>query len=587
MRSDKYYFILGYLIFFCIACSKDTSEENAIVDNPSKPIENKGFLLQKSSTYSLPGTALEIIVPVEMKNYEVFVQDKWITFNPDLSSGDKASFTIDANNETAPRYAEISFKTHSEEFKCTIIQYGQIDLTIGQDPSDPGKALAFPGAEGAGRETTGGRGGTVYYVTSLADTNTKGTLRWAINQANARTILFNVSGIIELKSNLDFPSGNVTIAGQTAPGDGICLKNFGITMNKVDNVNIRFIRVRMGDELKSESDAIWVRFRKKFIIDHCSFSWSTDETCSLYDNIDCTVQWCYITESLRNSIHAKGAHGYGGIFGGQPASYHHNLFAHHDSRNPRMSGKRNAIGWNRITDFRNNVTFNWGGNGCYGGEGDVKFNFVNNYYKAGPATRTNEVSYRIFQPGPDSDDATWPYLYVDGNFFVNAKGIANNAVNIDNWKGIQPNPSTKNKYEMKVNQIFPCVFVTTHSAPIAYQRIMDYGGASLVRDAVDLRIIQEVQSGTPCFLDGGNGSKNGLVDTQSAVGGWPEYKSCEPMTDTDGDGIPDIWENAYGLNPQDAADGKSTSLDPEKRYTNLEVYLHNLVQHIVKSQNQL
>jgi hypothetical protein len=436
---------------------------------------------------------------------------------------------------------------------------------------------AFPGAEGGGRYATGGRGGTVYFVNSLEDTNAgntstrEGTLRWCLGHSGAKTIVFRVSGIIHLTSQLNITS-NTTIAGQTAPDDGICIADNTTRING-DNIIIRFIRFRMGDVTNVENDAIWGRERNNIIIDHCSMSWSTDECASFYDNTDFTLQWCILSESLRMSVHAKGKHGYGGIWGGHRASFHHNLLAHHDSRNPRMCGSRYS---NRpdleVVDFRNNVIYNWGANSGYAGEGG-SYNFVNNYYKPGAASSNRT---RIFQPNADDGNNSqpagiWGKFYVNGNRMTSSTAVTN-----DNWQGIHPNPSSKSKEELKSTVPFEVPPVTTHSAQAACEKVLTYAGASLKRDAVDERITREVRDSVYTYT-GSNGSANGLIDSQSDAGGWPVYNSAQPPQDSNNDGIPDSFTFPSGKTANDLN---------EEGYTYLEVYLNSLVDEITVKQNQ-
>ncbi|MGA9407056.1 MAG: pectate lyase, partial [Bacteroidota bacterium] len=298
-------------------------------------------------------------------------------------------------------------------------------------PSVFPQQLAFPGAEGGGMYTWGGRGGKVLEVTTLLDTtatNVVGTLRWAINQSGARTVVFRVSGTIALVEPLKITKDSITVAGQTAPGDGICLRNFTFNVS-ANQVIIRYIRSRFGDQGagKPVDDAIngysQISHNKKdIIVDHCSASWSLDESLSFYGYDSLTIQWCLISESLYNSYDPKGAHGYGGIWGGFNSTYHHNLFAHHSSRNPRFSGPTPAgsgTDSSQNLDFRNNVIYNWGFNSSYGGE-ESEINIVNNYYKYGPATKA-DVKSRIFNPYGSGDSTGTFYIagnYVDGDTAV-------------------------------------------------------------------------------------------------------------------------------------------------------------------------
>lgn len=453
---------------------------------------------------------------------------------------------------------------------------------------EPSVAYAFPEASGGGRCATGGRGGEVFYVTSLEDKTTPGTLRYAVSQPGAKTIVFNVAGTIHLTRALPIIEGDVTIAGQTAPGDGICIAGYPVVV-RANNVVMRFLRFRMGDNENAEGDALSINESESVIVDHCSFSWSTDECVSCYGNKDFTLQYCFITESLRASVHDKGNHGYGGIWGGTNASFHHNLLAHHDSRNPRFDHDYVNIKCAGPIDYVNNVVYNWGSNSTYGGEGSSKgaggrhINMVNNYYKSGPATNS-KVKSRLVDPWTSCDNCTKsdegkvpsggtlipPVIYLTGNYMH-----GNADVTADNWKG-----STHSDSEIKTETRWTdglTALTKEETAEEAFETVLSKAGCSLARDAVDARIVEEVRKGSYTYT-GSNGSKGGIIDSQSDVGGWPELKASSVPADTDEDGMPDAWENEHGLDYLSYGDGKQYTLD--KSYTNLEVYLNSLVQHL-------
>lgn len=514
------------------------------------------------------------------------------------------------------------------------------------------QAPAFPGAEGHGRFVTGGRGGRIVHVTNLNDSGT-GSFREVVKSGN-RIIVFDVAGVIALKSDLKI-ADNITILGQTAPSPGITLRYY--TVQPGSNNIIRFIRIRRGQEknVNDGADASWQRNKTGIIFDHCSFSWSIDEVASFYDNNNFTMQWCTVAESLTNPGHSKGAHGYGGIWGGKLASFHHNFVAHLMNRGPRFNGAR--YGWTGYTDnkeystykwqntvqaenvdFRNCVMYNAQGT-CYGDPGGGQINIVNNYYKAGPShslrgTTLNGLKVDVSTgkergsqdritlvtlSTKDNSDKNHPELYdmtsryyINGNTTETTKG--QKTENKD-WKGISYDkgipslngeyysPDAKNFYgdavahttisgkscvKIKMDNPAPTGQVTTHSAAEAYEKVLAYVGASLYRDEIDARYMEEAKTGTATYK-GSITNSPGIIDKVSDVNGYTEDNfgtgSRPDGFDTDKDGIPDEWEKANGLNPNDASDALTCSLDKKGYYTNIEVYANSLVENIMKSEN--
>ena len=515
------------------------------------------------------------------------------------------------------------------------------------------QAPAFPGAEGHGRYVTGGRGGKVIHVTNLNDKGT-GSFRAAVTGNSKKIIVFDVAGVIPLASDLTI-GANTTILGQTAPSPGITLRYY--TVRPEDNCIIRFIRLRRGQEkdINDGADATWQRNKTGIIFDHCSFSWSIDEVASFYDNNNFTMQWCTVAESLTNPGHSKGAHGYGGIWGGKLASFHHNFVGHLMNRGPRFNGAR--YGWTGYTsnkdydtykwenpvqaenvDFRNCVMYNAQGT-CYGGPGGGQINIVNNYYKAGPSHSLKiktlngiKVSVssgkergsqdRITQVTVSSSgnsDKKHPEYYemtsryfISGNTTETTKGTVTKN---QDWKGVVYDKGTytyngerysadkKNFYgdavahqtidgvscvKIKMDNPAPTGEVTTHSAAEAFSKVLAYGGASLYRDEIDARYMEEAKTGTAQYK-GSITQSPGIIDKVSDANGYTESTfgtASRPADfDTDKDGIPDAWELANGLNPNDDSDALTYSLDGKGYYTNLEVYANSLVEDIMKQGN--
>ena len=533
-----------------------------------------------------------------------------------LSAEITYSFTVCsvAGTSTSTWSGALSFTLKKEDGPAPASFYAEFKIPSSED-SDA-LVRAFPGAEGGGMYTTGGRGGKVIRVTTLEDdpsSPAEGMFRWAVEtQSGARTVVFDVAGRIDLKGKLSISNGNLTIAGQTAPGDGICISGYPINI-KAGNIIIRFLRFRLGDEYATDDsfDTIWGRYYDDIIIDHCSMSWSIDECCSFYANRNFTLQWCLIAESLNSSgKHSKKNHGYAGIWGGKDASYHHNLLAHHNNRTPRFDHPEIYDATSLATrrgnvDYRNNVNFNWGtGNGCYGGNG-AYINMVGNYYKPGPASVDRH--YFIEADGhynagsssnPDWHTYQYPYLYMSGNVHTlyediskdNSKGVSwSDAKNASNGDVISSSGHILSEALAISGKDNARAYTTTHDAATSFERVTAYSGCSIVRDDVDKRISSETVSGEVTFKDGGNGSKGGIIDSQTVVGGWPEYKaSAEELarcTDTDKDGMPDWFEDSFGLDKNNAADASRKDIDKGGRYVNFEMYLHYLVRNIIESQN--
>ncbi|WP_367389139.1 polysaccharide lyase family 1 protein [Lewinella sp. LCG006] len=464
-------------------------------------------------------------------------------------------------------------------------QLGSVEQPISIEAATGSAQLpAFPGAEGFGQFTTGGRGGKVLYVTNLNDDG-PGSFRQAVDTPGARYILFKVAGTIALRSRLNIREGNLTIAGQSAPGAGICIKDYPVVI-QADNVIIRFLRFRLGDQQNQEADALEARGRSNIIVDHCSMSWSVDECVSFYDNTNTSLQWCIISESLNNSVHHKGEHGYGAIWGGKNASFHHNLIANHASRNPRLGERAgDAFALTDLTDLRNNVIYNWGANSCYGGEA-MNVNIVNCYYQPGPASSNTD---RIIAIDKNTKPETavyniWGKYYIAGNYVADSPNAT-----ADNWTyGVfdqfhsrYGEVSDEEKAAIRIPAEHPINNnVTTHSAQEAYEKVLAIGGASYVRDAVDARIVECVRDGK-YTAHGSKGSTLGIIDSQEDVGGWPELATAPAPLDTSGDGMPDTWKQAHKL-PVDQPQANGHELHPV--YDNVEVYLHSLVEGVVGQQ---
>jgi len=438
--------------------------------------------------------------------------------------------------------------------------------------------IAFPGAEGFGKYATGGRGGKVAAVTNLNDSG-EGSFRDALEKfpGEPLTVIFKVSGIIELQSKIQIKRSNLTIAGQTAPGDGICLKNHSLILNGASakgnhgNIIIRFIRSRPGGTDKKGLYGFDMENCHDVIIDHCSFSWANEECAAMYDTKNTTVQWCIVSEGLYEAGHQKGHRSYGGVWGGQYASYHHNLIAHQNSRAVRFNGAR-AHDTMALIDYRNNVIYNWGSaNACYGGEVNIagavsQVNLVNNYYKPGPAT-ASELKFVHANYAAQNAKGTGEW-YISGNIMEGDKALTKK-----NVKGLDLAEEGYPKKAVATQAFAITAPIPAQSAQSAYEAVLTYAGAIFPnRDANDERVVKETRAGTATGT--GVFGKPGIIDSPAAVGGWSDYVIVSPPLDKDNDGMPDGWEIKNGLDPANASDGSKVGADG---FTMLEKYLNELV----------
>ncbi len=454
---------------------------------------------------------------------------------------------------------------------------------------------AFPGAEGGGAYSFGGRGGKVIVVTSLEDSG-PGTFREACETGGARIVVFNVAGIIRLKTPVIIRAPYITIAGQTAPGDGVCIAGETIWANTHDVV-VRHMRFRRGETyVGRRDDSFGGNPVGNIMIDHCSTSWGLDENISFYRHMfnpgDGTkdLKLPTVNVTIQNTISSQALdtynHSFGSTLGGENCTFMRNLWANNAGRNP-------SIGWNGVFNFVNNVIYNWVHRSVDGGDYTALYNMINNYYKPGPLTPTDKpVGHRILKPEAGRSKLGY---FVFGRVYANGNIVeGNDAVTKDNWNGgiqVQEQENTDGyTANMKWDKPFPIDNpFPIMSAKDAYNFVMDNVGATLPkRDIVDQRVIEQVKTGKVYYKEGLNPEsfyqfehrrlpadsyKQGIITDIEQVGGYPEYKGT-PYKDSDGDGIPDAWEIKYGLNPNDPSDAaKDMNGDG---YTNIEKYINGI-----------
>lgn len=476
--------------------------------------------------------------------------------------------------------------------------------------------VAFPGAEGFGKYTSGGRGGKVVYVTTLADDKdgaTEGSLRWAMKQYPDEpiTVCFAVTGEIRLVKDLRINRKNYTIAGQTAPGVGIVITHNKVNCGGSENFIIRNIRFRIGsyntDSVFITQNAFGAENCSHYIIDHCEFGWSSEENMNTYDSHFITVQYCIVHEGLNKSDHPKGARGYGCQWGGSPATYHHNLLVNNNKRSCRFNGAQ-SNDYVVYLDYINNVQYNFegGSNGCYGGENTAKLdsgeynglnsahecNFINNYYKVGPNT-TNSTKLFFMSSYARSSATSWApaQWYLSGNIFDGAPAITEN-----NWKGVKSENSKYPLDTLRVDSLirpktpwwrwtqdsiygrydfdmYAYAVETYETAEEAFETVTDTAG-TFPRDHVGKRLAADTKAGTYTYV-GSRTGKKGIIDVETDAEGFYEYTQVAPLTDTDEDGMPDEWEIANGCNPNVA----DNNVRHASGYTMLEMYLDYAMTH--------
>jgi hypothetical protein len=433
----------------------------------------------------------------------------------------------------------------------------------------PSEMVAFPGAEGFGRLASGGRGGDVYEVTTLEDSGPGSLREGFLSAKGARTIVFRISGTIQLKKKLVLDRSNITVAGQTAPGDGIALRDFTFQIKNATNVIVRYLRLRLGDKnktigAKGGDDTFNTEHTDRMIVDHCSLSWAIDGTHDLRYGANVTMQWCIFSEALNYSLHSKGEHAMCASYRSPTGNLtlHHNLFSTCRDRHPTLGSANEPPRY--IIDFRNNVIYNWSAGGtanfC-----DHFINCISNVWRPGPMTDINRLPIAMKGSLPEMAKG-----HMEGNLFENREGLTqDNYAALDFHRWLQPDSKyhyrgTLSQWRVDKPPQLGANMPATQSASDAFELVLAKAGASLRRDAVDTRIVNNVRT-----------HKGKVIDSQDEVGGWPDLHSIDPPLDSDHDGMPDAWETAQGLNPRDPTD--RNQIQGKNGYTMLENYLNSLI----------